>query len=269
MPHYHTTARFNRKRSSLLLVVAMLGCSGHAVAQTSSAVVNNSKITPAALLAYQASKGTNAPANNETALQELIDLELLAQDAVKQKLDTAPGLLAELENLRRSTLARARVKKLLEGITVTDEAMQTIYKERIAALSPYEYQLRHILVASESEAKSLLDRLNKGEKFGTLAKEKSLDTSTKESEGLMGWLNLSQVPAALKETISKLGVGDYTKTALQAQNGWHLFMLENRRDLTPPPFDSVKPQIKSLVENQKISEHLAGLRKAAKIETKK
>ena len=49
---------------------------------------------------------------------------------------------------------------------------------------PNEVHCAHILVKTETEAKAILERLNKGEKFSTIAKEISLCPSKKNGGDL-------------------------------------------------------------------------------------
>ena len=45
----------------------------------------------------------------------------------------------------------------------------------------------HILVAKQSEALAILERIKAGEKFGKLAKELSTDTGSAKKDGNLGY----------------------------------------------------------------------------------
>jgi len=66
--------------------------------------------------------------------------------------------------------------------------------------------LRIIVVGTEEEAQRILDRLGKGEDFGVLAKEKSIDPSA-EDGGDMGKVELSSLRAELRLALGALKPG--------------------------------------------------------------
>jgi peptidyl-prolyl cis-trans isomerase C len=52
---------------------------------------------------------------------------------------------------------------------------------------------RHLVVATEAEAQALLQRLNAGEDFGTLAQSSSIDESSGRQGGDLGWFSASEL----------------------------------------------------------------------------
>ncbi|MFR6359727.1 MAG: peptidylprolyl isomerase [Sutterella wadsworthensis] len=68
------------------------------------------------------------------------------------------------------------------------------YEAEKAAYGPTEYQVRHILVKTEDQAKNIISRLNKGADFDKLAKEFSEDRGNKDRGGQLGWVVRSFVP---------------------------------------------------------------------------
>jgi parvulin-like peptidyl-prolyl isomerase len=66
------------------------------------------------------------------------------------------------------------------------EKLQTAMESEVVT-STEQVHASHILVATEDEAKKVVERLNNGEDFGALAKEISTDTSNKDQGGDLGW----------------------------------------------------------------------------------
>ena len=62
--------------------------------------------------------------------------------------------------------------------------------------------------------------------------------------------------------------GEYTKSPVKTDFGWHVIKLEDTRDVSPPSFDSVKDQLGNMLQNQMISDYVNQLRDKAKIELK-
>ena len=72
--------------------------------------------------------------------------------------------------------------------------------------------------------------------------------------------------APFSEAVIALENGKYTTEPVKTQFGWHVILREDSREQSVPPFDSVKEQIRPVVQREKIQEYIEGLRSAAKIE---
>ena len=52
---------------------------------------------------------------------------------------------------------------------------------------------------------------------------------------------------------------------METQFGWHVIILDESRDITPPPFDDVKERLKLLIVNQKLQQHINEIKASADI----
>ncbi|ROP49960.1 peptidyl-prolyl cis-trans isomerase D [Enterobacter sp. BIGb0383] len=83
--------------------------------------------------------------------------------------------------------------------TVTDEDIQAYYDQHQSEFTqPQRNRYSVIQTKTEADAKALLDELNKGADFATLAKEKSTDIISARNGGDMGWLEEGSTPDELK-----------------------------------------------------------------------
>ncbi|MGD2112724.1 MAG: peptidylprolyl isomerase, partial [Gammaproteobacteria bacterium] len=130
-----------------------------------------------------------------------------------------------------------------------------------------EYKARHILVETEDEAKDIITRLDDGVDFSELAKEKSTGPSG-PSGGELGWFGAGQMVKPFADAAAAMEKGTYSKTPVQTEFGWHVIMLDDMRDSTPPPFDDVKERLKVLLTNQNLQQHISELRESASIDLK-
>jgi peptidyl-prolyl cis-trans isomerase C len=200
-------------------------------------------------------------------LDELISMQLLSAQADKDGLEKDPDTQAQLEILRMRVLADAESQKYLKGQEPTDAELHAEYATAIAAMDKNEYHARHILVASKDQADQIIKKLKGGAKFEDLAKSQSTDGS-KTNGGDLGWFTLARMVKPFGDAVKDLKKGEYTQTPVQTQFGWHVIKLEDTRDVTPPPFDQVKPQLTNGVVRKKLQAHVADLKKDAKIDKK-
>lgn len=245
------------------------GSSSAALEGEAIATVNGSKITQDVFDVYmgqRASKTNNAEADRATILNELVALELMRQEAVKKGLGNTTLVASTLNQLERSTLAGAAIKNFMDGNQISDEDARKFYDEQVGVPSK-EYKARHILVKTEDEAKALIAELDGGKDFSELAKEKSTGPSG-PSGGELGWFGAGQMVKPFADAAAAMEKGTYSKTPVETEFGWHVIMLDDTRDSTPPPFDDVKERLKLLLANKKLQDHINTLRESATIEIK-
>lgn len=211
-----------------------------------------------------AQRGMAGEVPQERLLDELISRELLRQEAESKKIDAAPETAARLSNIRRAVLSQAAAQDYIQSNPLSEEALKKDYDQRIAASKETEYKARHILVKTEAEAKDVIAKLNAGAKFEDLAKAKSTDGSAKEG-GNLGWFGPQQMVEPFSQAVIALENGKYTTTPVQTQFGWHVILREESRGKAAPPFETVKEQLRHMLQTQTMQKHVDELRAAAQI----
>ncbi|RTL49010.1 MAG: tetratricopeptide repeat protein [Rhodocyclaceae bacterium] len=94
---------------------------------------------------------------------------------------------------------------------------------------PYEYKVHHILVKTKGEAQEIIEQLKLGESYGNLAKEKSLDSGSKDKSGDLGWVSLGVLVKPFGDAVASLRKAAFTIEPIQTQFGWHVILLEDYR----------------------------------------
>jgi peptidyl-prolyl cis-trans isomerase C len=234
------------------------------------ASVNGLSITENMLDVYMKQRQLRRPSdaanqNRAAILDELINLELARQDAEKQGLDQDMELLMMIDHQSRGLIANTAIQSHLKANPVSDEDLQKIYAEKVPGGS--EYKARHILVKEEDEAKKLIAELDKGADFSELAKEHSTGPSGKNG-GDLGWFSAQQMVKPFSDAAAGMEKGTYSKEPVKTQFGWHIIMLDDVRESSPPPFEQVKPQIQAFAQQQLVQTYVTGLRQAATVEMK-
>ncbi|MCJ7434671.1 MAG: peptidylprolyl isomerase [Anaerolineales bacterium] len=104
--------------------------------------------------------------------------------------------------------------------------------EAVTADTPHENEqvwARHILVATEEEAKAIIERLNKGEDFGALAAELSKDPGSGAKGGDLGWFGKGAMVPPFEAAAYALKVGEIS-APVQSDFGWHIIQLIARQN---------------------------------------
>jgi len=92
-------------------------------------------------------------------LDELITMQLVSTQAVKDGVDRDPEVAANLDVLRMRVLSDGESQKFLKGKEPTDAELHAEYDGDITAMDKTEYHARHILVASKEKAEQLIKKL--------------------------------------------------------------------------------------------------------------
>ena len=212
------------------------------------------------------SQGAPNDANLATRAREaLINQELLSRAAIEKGLDKAPKMAAALEMLRREQLTKAYLDDYIKSRPVTDAEVKSEYEKAKAAATGNEYKLRHILVKTEADAKTVVAQLGKKAAFDKLAKEKSQDPGSAKNGGDLGWNVPDAFVKEFGDALAALKKGETSKP-VQTKYGFHIIKLEDVRPIQIPPLAEVKGDISRQIQQKRLREAIAALRDKAKIE---
>ncbi len=173
-----------------------------------------------------------------------------------------------MEMVKQGVLVRAYLQDYIKNNPVSDDLLKAEYDKIKSQMGDTEYKVRHALVATEADAKAMIDQLKKGGKFDKLASEKSQDPGSKAKGGDLGWISTGSVVKPFGDALKQLKKGQYTTTPVQSQFGWHIIKLEDTRPVQAPPFEEVKNNLRQRMQQQQAEKAVLALRGTAKVEDK-
>ena len=218
-----------------------------------------------AFVAEQKAQGApDSPELQAAVKDELVRREILAQEAKKKGLDKNPNIQGQIELAKQAVLIRAFLSEHVKANPISEAQLKAEYDVIKNNLGSTEYKSRHILVEKEEDAKAIIAKLNKGEKFADLAKQ-SKDPGSKDNGGELGWSSPSSYVKPFADALTKLKKGEYTKDPVKSDFGYHVIQLDDSRPLNPPPFEQVKPQLQQRAGQQLVEQLVKDLRAKAKI----
>ncbi len=252
------------------LVLALSLAASSAFAAEDDAVlarVNGTPITRAEVQSFIEQQ--QQPVNEQQALQELINVELLYQQAKKAGVDKDPKVQLQVKRATEGVIASAYLKQFLDELNIDDAALKARYEKEIkkAASNKKEYKARHILLKSKEDAEQVIKELDQGADFAELAKKKSTGPSGKNG-GDLGWFEPGQMVKSFSDAAIALKPGSYSKTPVKTQFGWHVILLEDSRPVQPPSFESVRQQLQTQMAAEALRKHMDEIRNKARIELK-
>jgi peptidyl-prolyl cis-trans isomerase C len=201
-------------------------------------------------------------------LDDLINMDVLAEQGEKDGLQSDPDAVAQLHLLHMRVLADAESQKFIKTFQPSDADLHAEYEQDVASMDKTEYKARHILVASKEAGEQIIKKLKGGAKFEDLAKSQSTDTGSKNNGGDLGWFTTSRMVKPFADSVTALKKGEITPEPVQTQFGWHVIQLEDTREKDPPSFDQVKPQLTSQVIRKKLQAYVADLKKNDQVDKK-
>lgn len=198
--------------------------------------------------------------------EELINREVITQDANRAGLTRNAEYLVQMDLVRQEVLLQAYVRDFFRKNPVPDAEVQKEYERVKSTMGDKEYKARHILVEQEDQAKAAIADLKKGAKFDELAQKLSKDEGTKSRGGDLDWQSPATLVKPFSDVMVKLEKGKYTDLPVRTQFGWHVIQLEDVRAIKHPSITEVKPQIEDRLRQQKFELHVRDLRAKAKVE---
>ncbi len=148
---------------------------------------------------------------------------------------------------------------------ISDVAVTAAYEEFLAANPPVEeISARHILVETEDEGKSLIQRLKDGEDFAELAMEASIGPSGPRG-GDLGYFTKEQMVPPFAEAAFSMQKDEFSEVPVQTQFGWHVILVEDRRMSEAPSLEDMREQLEGGLADAIVQEIVVELREGAEI----
>jgi peptidyl-prolyl cis-trans isomerase C len=209
---------------------------------------------------------TDTPDFQNAVREEMIRRGMLLSEAKKLGLDKTSEFKQQSELATQLLLMRNVVADYLQKNPVTGEELQNAYDMVIARLGKTEYKLRHIQVKTAGRAKNIVTQIGEGKDFAEIARESSLDETSKDKGGLLGWRSPYTLPGPIGTAIMGLKKGEFTKTPVEDQAGFHILLVEDVRPFNPPGIDELQSGLTQAVAQQKTAKYIADLREKAKVQ---
>ena len=210
-------------------------------------------------------KATDSPQLRDAIKKDLIGREVLIQEADKQGVGTRPDVKSAIDNARQSIIINAMLADYVKKNPVKDADIKAEYDKFKAQMGDKEYHARHILVATEDEAKQIIAKLKGGAKFEDLAKQ-SKDPGSAANGGDLDWASPASFVPEFSKAMTSLQKGAITETPVKSQFGYHVIKLEDVRAAKIPTLDEVKQQIAESLQQRKLQVFREDLMKKAKIQ---
>ena len=139
---------------------------------------------------------------------------------------------------------------------LTDKEIKEYYDNEYSG----EISAKHILISTSSmseeealnKAKDLINQLNDGADFDTLAKENSDDPGSASDGGNLGYFSKGQMVTEFEEAAYALNVDEYTKEPVKTSYGYHIILKTGEKEKTS--LEDAKDTIKDKLYEKKMNE---------------
>ena len=252
---------------SFVLAAALAGVLPAAVAQTAF-TVNGQFVSveeQKQLMDFLRANGvTNEKQLKNAARSILLEQKIIEQAARNEGLLEDPRVRVLISEKQAQLYGSILSRRYASEHPITEEQVRNRYDSLLSSYDPHEIKFRHILVKTPEEAREIIQSLKVGSDFGSLAKERSLDQSTSQNGGQIPFTNIRNVLVpGLAEAILALQPGDLLP--FKSKLGYHVVLLEEKREVPFPSYEEVKPKVLSELERLQTTEFLNDLQKDAKI----
>lgn len=200
----------------------------------------------------------------QNVLRGMVSERLIYNEALKEGFDKSAEVQKRLESLKKQLIMQSFMETKAKAL-VTEDALKKAYAQKTAALkNEEEVHARHILVATEEEAKNLSKELKKGGDFESLAKEKSMDKGSGTQGGDLGWFTKDKMVPEFADAAFKMKKGDVSEP-IKTSFGWHVIKVEERRKVKIPSFEEMREELVADVSNDAVQAYVEGLLKKSDI----
>lgn len=211
---------------------------------------------------------TLAPGSTEfdEILDELIEVKLLAMEAIGRGLDEDPESRHRLNTARDNILGNILIEHVAAE-EIDESSIRKMYEAQVQLLEPQmenEARIRHILASSKDEIDRISAELRTGVDFAVLAARRSSDEATRMDGGDLGYMTAEEASPEFARVIRDVPEGGVSRP-FEDQQGWHIVKVEQLRKRRPPSLEDLRDTIERYLRSQQLEKILKELRADAEI----
>ena len=169
-------------------------------------------------------------------LDRMIDHQAVVMMARRKGLEDNPQVKRDIQ---------AAIERILEGALLSEEAAPKITEQAIQARYNRQYVNR--------PARKVIDDLQKGADFATLAKLVSKDPDASKG-GDIGFFRREQVWPGFADVAFALQPGQVSPNPIRNEFGWHVIKVEERRLVAPPSYSDVHDTLRQEIIGQAVQQ---------------
>lgn len=190
------------------------------------------------------------PNAKKQVVEQLIAFHLFHKMALEEKITESKEYEEMVEKVKIELASHMAATSVVEGIQVTDAEEKAFYEENPSLFAAKaEVSAKHILVETEEQAKEAADEMKKGLAFEEAAKKYSTCPS-KDEGGNLGYFSKGQMVPEFEKAAFEGEVGKVLGP-VQTQFGYHLILVEDKKEASAVPFEQVQGQIhQQLMQNR-------------------
>jgi peptidyl-prolyl cis-trans isomerase C len=199
-------------------------------------------------------------------LDQLITQKALVAAARSRGLDRDPEIAQRLRRAEEETLQQALLMREVQPLMTEDALRARFLREVAGRPQEEEIRARHILVASEAEARAALAEVRRpGADFAEVARRRSTGPGSREG-GDLGFFKRGDMIPEFEQAAFALRAGEIAAAPVRTQFGWHVIKLEERRAVAAPTYEDSREQLRQQAFEEGVNAAVERIRNAARVE---
>ncbi len=200
-------------------------------------------------------------------LDQLIEIKLLAMEAISRGLDEEPEARHRLLTARDNILGNILLEHVADE-KVDEAAIRKMYEAQVQLLVlDDEAHVRHILAPTKEAIDKVVAELKAGAEFSVLASKRSTDQATRMDGGDLGYMTADDATPEFAKVIRETPSGGISRP-FEDQMGWHVVKIDEVRKEQPPSIEELRGPIVQFLRRTQLEEILKQLRSEAEISKK-
>lgn len=192
------------------------------------------------------------PMEQDEAYKELIEKNEIDDEFIKSQ-------------IKSDLLGYKYAQFYLENLEISDEAAQAFYDDNPDMFAQGEQvSAKHILVDEEETAKEVIEKLEAGEDFATLAGEYSTEPNADQSGGDLGYFGKGRMVKEFEEAAFALEIGEISDP-VKTDYGYHVIVVKDKKEEATTSFEEAKDVIKDHLKQQDYQTHITTVMEEADI----